>query len=146
MTIRTMLKDDYDKVYDLWINTSGMGLNTIDDSREGIEKYLDRNPTTCFVAEDDGKIIGVIIAGHDGRRGYIYHTAVQDNYRRKGIATKLLDVATKALNDLGIVKVALVVFERNSGGNAFWENQGFTTREDLIYRNKALTDITRIDT
>ncbi len=146
MTIRTMLKDDYDKVYDLWINTSGMGLNTIDDSREGIEKYLDRNPTTCFVAEDDGKIIGVIIAGHDGRRGYIYHTAVQDNYRRKGIATKLLDVATKALNDLGIVKVALVVFGRNSGGNAFWENQGFTTREDLIYRNKALTDITRIDT
>ena len=76
VNIRVMTINDYDGVYDLWINTPGMGLNTTDDSREGIAKYLRRNPTTSFVAECEGTIIGVIMAGHDGRRGYIHHTAV----------------------------------------------------------------------
>ncbi len=71
-----MTIDDYDAVYACWMSCTGMGLNTIDDSRDGIAKYLARNPTTCFVDERDGRITGVIIAGHDGRRGYIYHTAI----------------------------------------------------------------------
>ena len=75
-TVRRMTTEDYEPVYQLWMNTPGMGLNTTDDSRDGIERYLRRNPATCFVAEIDGKIVGVILAGHDGRRGYIYHTAV----------------------------------------------------------------------
>ena len=70
VNIRVMTIEDYDGIYDLWINTPGMGLNSTDDSREGIEKYIKRNPTSCFVAEDNDKIVGVIIAGHDGRRGY----------------------------------------------------------------------------
>lgn len=81
--IRVMTIEDYDGVYDLWIHTPGMGLNTTDDSREGIEKYMERNPATCFVAEDDGKIIGAIMAGHDGRRGFIHHTAVAPAYRNR---------------------------------------------------------------
>ena len=85
MQIRNMLINDYEKVYDLWINTPGMGLNDIDDSREGIEKYLLRNPTTCFVAEKEGSIVGVILSGHDGRRGFIHHTAVCVSARSKGI-------------------------------------------------------------
>lgn len=102
MTIRKMVITDYDKVYSLWLSCNGMGLNDLDDSRDGIARYLERNPETCFVAEDGEKIIGVIIAGHDGRRGYIYHTAVSPDHRGLGIGTKLVDAAMKAIKDQGI--------------------------------------------
>lgn len=146
MDIRLMTIEDYDQVYDLWLSCKGMGLNNVDDTREGIEKYLKRNPETSFVAEEDGKIVGVIIAGNDGRRGYIYHTAVHPDHRHQGIGTKLVDAALEALNSVGINKVALVVFSRNEDGNAFWEKIGFSERHDLSYRNKALVDIVRMDT
>ena len=146
MTIRKMVISDYDKVYSLWLSCKGMGLNDLDDSREGIQKYLDRNPETCFVAEDVEDIIGVIIAGHDGRRGYIYHTAVSPEHRGQDIGTKLVDTAMNALKEQGINKVALVCFSKNDGGNIFWEKTGFTQRNDLSYRNKALSDMKRIDT
>lgn len=146
INIRTMTIDDYDGVYELWINTPGMGLNTTDDSRDGICKYLKRNPTTSFVAEDNGKIIGVILAGHDGRRGYIYHTAVLLDYRNQGIARKLVESAMSALEKEGINKVALVAFEKNEIGNDFWEKIGFTVRDDLVYRNKNIHELERIDT
>ena len=146
ISIRIMTVQDYDGVFELWINTPGLGLNATDDSREGIRKYLKRNPTTSFVAEDNGKIIGVILSGHDGRRGYIYHTAVLPEYRHQGIAAKLVDYAMNALDRDGINKVALVAFEKNKSGNGFWENIGFTIREDLLYRNKNIHELKRIDT
>ena len=102
MTIRTMDIEDYEKVYDLWIHTEGMGLNTTEDSREGINKYLLRNPNTCFVAEDNGKLVGVIMGGHDGRRGFIHHTTVRQEYRGRGIGKRLVDSAMKALEAEGI--------------------------------------------
>ena len=144
--IRVMTIADYDKVYDLWLHTPGMGLNVTDDSREGIEKYLKRNPTTSFVAEADGKIVGVIMAGHDGRRGYIHHTAVRPEYRKQGIASRLVECALFALDMEGIKKVALVVFSTNEIGNEFWEKRGFVVREDLVYRNKNIHELERIDT
>ena len=138
--------DDYEAVYALWLSCEGMGLNNIDDSREGIKRFLERNSTTCFVAEDNLKIVGAIVAGNDGRRAYIYHTAVSFSYRKNGIATKLVDAVCNALSEIGIAKVALVVFGKNEIGNAFWERQGFAVRNDLIYRNKSLAEIVRIDT
>lgn len=146
MNIRTMTLADYEAVYTLWLSCKGMGLNNLDDSREGIERFLKRNPETCFVAVENDKPVGVIIAGNDGRRGYIYHTAVSPEHRRKGIARALVNAALEALRGLGICKTALVVFEHNADGNAFWESIGFSPREDLVYRNKALTEMTRIDT
>ncbi|MFT4008016.1 MAG: GNAT family N-acetyltransferase [Lacrimispora sp.] len=143
---RKMTIDDYDGIYDLWLHTQGMGLNDLDDSKEGIRKFLKRNPETCFVAEDGGVIVGVLIGGHDGRRGYIYHTAVALSHRKQGIGNELVRLAMKALEQEGINKAALVVFERNELGNAFWEKQGFDVRNDLIYRNKGIRDMTRIDT
>ena len=146
MSIRLMTINDYEKVYELWKSCAGMGLNNLDDSKEGVEKFLERNPDTCFVADVDNNIVGVIIVGNDGRRGYIYHTAVNPQYRKQGIAKSLVDTAMTALQKIGINKAALVVFDRNEIGNDFWEKMGFTIRDDLIYRNKALAEIIRIDT
>ena len=146
MTVRIMTINDYDKVYELWLSTPNMGLNNVDDSREGTTKYLERNPNTCFVAEQNHRIVGVILSGHDGRRGYIHHTAVAQDKQRKGIGRALVDAAISALKKEGISKVALVVFSENENGNAFWEKEGFSSRSDLVYRNKAIVDLTRIDT
>lgn len=101
--IRIMTPDDYDDVRACWMSCTGMGLNTIDDSREGIIRYLERNPNTCFVDEQEGTITGAILAGHDGRRGYIYHTAVNPAYRHQGIGTALVNAALHALANEGIV-------------------------------------------
>ncbi len=146
MQIRLMTIADYDKVYDLWINTPGMGLNNLDDSREGIERYLGRNPGTCYVAEEKGKILGVILSGHDGRRGFIHHTAVQVQVRGQGIGKSLVTHALEALRQEGIHKAVLVVFQENGTGNEFWESQGFIARADLVYRNKNISELIRIDT
>ena len=146
MDIRKMNINDYEAGYALWISCVGMGLNNLDDSKEGIDKFLKRNPDTCFVAIDGTEITGVIMAGNDRRRGYIYHTAVAPKHRKQGIATKLVQKVTEALKDLEINKIALVVFDRNENGNAFWEKLGFTVREDLKYRNKAIAEMVRIDT
>ena len=146
MNIRKMVINDYDEVYALWMLCAGMGLNNLDDSKEGIDKFLKRNPDTCFVAEYDSQIVGAIIVGNDGRRGYIYHTAVNPQYRKRGIARQLVETSIQVLKQCGINKVALVVFDNNENGNAFWEKLGFTVREDLVYRNKAITEMIRIDT
>lgn len=146
MIIRKMKSSDYETVYSLWLSCKGMGLNDIDDSRNGVEKFLKRNPETCFVAEINDKLIGVIMAGNDGRRGYIYHTAVHHDFRNQGIARTLVETVIKALKECGINKVALVVFEQNQSGNDFWEKLGFTVRSDLIYRNKSIVEMVRIDT
>ena len=146
MQIIPMTIEDYDVVYDLWLQTPGMGLNTADDSREGIAAYLRRNPTTCFTAKEGDRLIGAILAGHDGRRGYISHTAVREDAQRQGVGTALVEAVLEALQAEGIRKVARVVFARNEKGNAFWEKLGFTGRDDLVYRNKALAELVRIDT
>lgn len=146
MIVRIMTVRDYERVYVLWRSCEGMGLNDLDDSKAGIEKFLCRNPDTCFVAEDEKKIVGVIMAGNDGRRGYIYHTAVDKQYRNRGIAKCLVENAVSALQKEGINKAALVVFNGNRAGNAFWDKMGFTVRDDLTYRNKAFVEMVRTDT
>jgi ribosomal protein S18 acetylase RimI-like enzyme len=143
MTIRMMEIADYERVYALWLNTPNMGLNNIDDSKEGIERYLLRNPSTCFVAEKEGVIIGVILCGHDGRRGYIHHAAVAQGEQGRGVGASLVNAALVALEGEGISKAALVDYEKNKSGNAFWEKQGFTTRPDLVYRNRVLLELTK---
>ena len=146
MQIRKMLFSDYESVYSLWLNTPGMGLNTKDDSETGIEKYLLRNPNTCFVAEKCGDIIGVILSGHDGRRGLIYHLAVKGSERKQGIGNILLEHALEALRNEGIQKIYIMVFKNNDTGNAFWEKRGFSIPNESIYRAKEIVPIEHIDT
>ncbi len=139
MQIRKLELKDYDQIYALWTSTPGMGLRTLDDSPEGLERFLKRNPDTCFAAVKENSIAGVILCGHDGRRGYIYHMAVAPSQRRQGLGTALVEAAVQALQKEGIHKVALIAFRSNEAGNRFWESIGFSERSDLIYRNKAIT-------
>lgn len=140
MKPRMLTLEDYDEVYRLWLSTPNMGLNSVDDTREGIGRYLARNPSTCFVAEKSGRIVGGL-SGHDGRRGTICHMAAMESEQRQGIGTALLQSAMNALEAEGISKVNLVVFCRNGKGNAFWESCGFTTRDDLTYRSRTLREL-----
>ena len=138
--IRTMTIDDYDEVYALWKKIRGFGIRSIDDSREGVERFLKRNPTTSVVAEQDGKIVGGILCGHDGRRGCFYHVCVDEQYRRHGIGKAMVVFAMEALRREQINKVSLIAFTRNDIGNAFWNTIGWTRRLDLNYYDFTLNE------
>ena len=146
MQIRKMTIQDYEKVYELWMSCKNMGFNDIDDSKEGIARFLERNPNTSFVALENENLVGIILGGHDGRRGYIYHLSVNENYRKNGIGSSLVKNCLEAFKQENISKVALLVFKYNEAGNSFWEKQGFVLREDINYRNIALCELVRIDT
>ena len=132
MQIRTMVIEDYDKVKALWMTIHGFGIRSVDDSREGVARFLKRNPTSSVVAEEDGEIIGAILCGHDGRQGSFYHVCVAKDYRRHGIATKMAVFCMRALQDAGINKITLIAFSENEGGNAFWRKIGWTSRSDDV--------------
>lgn len=140
MEIRIMTIEDYEEVYKLWISIDGMGMRSLDDSKEGIEKFIKRNPSSNFVAIENDKIVGVILSGHDGRRGFIYHTAVNRLFRKRGVGKALVDAVIKSMHIEGINKIALVAFEKNQLGNKFWESIGFEERTDLIYRNISINN------
>lgn len=133
MIIRTMTIEDYDGVYALWMSIKGFAIRSVDDSREGVEIFLKRNPTTSVVAEEDGKIVGAILCGHDGRRGCMYHVCVDVNYRMRGIGRHMVVMAMEALKKEKVNKVSLIAFTENDIGNAFWKRIGWTKREDLNY-------------
>ena len=137
---------DYEKVYALWMSCKNMGFNDIDDSKEGISRFLERNPNTSFVAMENDELLGIILGGHDGRRGYIYHMSVAENHRKKGIGSSLVEKCLESFKNEKISKVALLVFKYNENGNSFWEKQGFILREDVNYRNIGLRELVRIDT
>ena len=140
MKIRSFQISDYDAVYALW-QTERMGLNNVDDTRAGIERFLRRNPNTSFVAELDGKIIGAILCGHDGRSGSIYHTCVSHEYQNQKIGAQLVEKVFSALNAEGISDVTLAVYVDNECGARFWERMGFRDRGFLRYKNKALVEL-----
>lgn len=133
--IREITSDDYHNVADLWKRTPEVGLFCNEDKVEIFKRYIIRNRNTSFVAENDGKIVGSIMAGHDGWLGFIHHLCVDTEYRGNKIGTQLVNAAISALKTKGITLVSLVVYEKNTKGNSFWEHMKFTTREDLIYRN-----------
>jgi len=140
MNIRVMTIEDYEGVYELWCSIKGFGIRSIDDSKEGIERFLKRNPSTSVVAEEDGRIIGAILCGHDGRRGCFYHVCVKDGYRQHGIGKSMAVFSMNALKAEGINVVSLIAFKHNSVGNAFWKGVGWNFREDLNYYDFSLNE------
>ena len=140
MNIRVMEAKDYDVVKCLWMTIKGFGIRSLDDSREGVERFLKRNPTTSVVAEEDGKIVGAILCGHDGRRGCLYHVCVEKDYRMQGIGKSMVVFCMEALKKEQINKVSLIAFTQNDIGNAFWKQIGWTKREDLNYYDFTLNE------
>lgn len=131
--IRTMTIDDYQGVKDLWMTIKGFAIRSIDDSYEGVERFIKRNPTTSVVAIDEGEVVGAILCGHDGRRGCLYHVCVREDYRRRGIGKSMVVHCMNALKAEKISKVSLIAFSSNDIGNAFWNEIGWTRRLDLNY-------------
>ena len=138
--IRTMTIEDYDEIYKLWMKIKGFAIRSIDDSRIGVERFLKRNPDTSVVAVKDGKVVGAILCGHDGRRGCFYHVCVDENYRRRGIGKTMVVHAMEELRKEKINKVSLIAFAKNDIGNAFWNQIGWTKREDLNYYDFTLNE------
>lgn len=138
--IKRMSIDDYPQLFALWKNTPNMGLRSLDDSREGIMLFLNRNPNTNFIVYEDDKLVGAILCGNDGRSGYIYHTVVLPEYRGHGIASALVDAAVHALKEEGITRVCLNVMESNEQGKAFWVKRGWEKKDFLGFYSKSITD------
>ena len=138
--VRVMTPEDYDAVYALWMSIHGFGIRSMDDSREGIEIFLKRNPTTSAVDVEDGKIVGAVLCGHDGRRGCLYHVCVSEQYRRHGIGKKMVEFCVQALQAERINKVCLNAFVTNAVGNAFWQRMGWSNRTDMNYYDFTLNE------
>jgi N-acetylglutamate synthase len=131
VTLRLMTLDDYDVVYDLWKSTPGIGLSASDE-RDAVAAFLQRNPGLSAVAiSANGGIVGVVLCGHDGRRGYLHHLAVLPGYRRQGIAKMLVEYCLSRLRQDRILKCNIFLFRSNQPGQAFWHHNGWVTRDDL---------------
>ncbi|MDD6715457.1 MAG: GNAT family N-acetyltransferase [Firmicutes bacterium] len=138
--IRPMTKEDYDEVHALWLTIKGFGIRAVDDCREDIERFIRRNPRTSVVAVMDGKIVGSILCGNDGRQGTLYHVCVAEAYRRLGIGRQMVGTCMRSLREEGISKVSLVAFTTNKEGNAFWKDIGWKKREDFFYYDFLLNE------
>lgn len=143
MIIEKMKIDDYDEIHQIWSNTNGITLRAIDDSKEGIERFIKRNPNNSFICRINGNITGGILCGHDGRKGFIYHTVVKEDYRDRGIGKKLIENVIKSLKEDNITKIGVLVNSDNISGNNFWESFGFEYYNDLKYRILPLDELNR---
>lgn len=130
-----MIIEDYDEVYAMWQITSKRALSSA-DSRENIRRYLERNPEMSQVAVCDGRIVGTVLAGHDGRTGFIHHTAVHPDYRRRHIGRAMAKKAIEMLAKCGIEKTQIYCYKDNRTGQKFWQSLGFDRTENVLFEKK----------
>jgi len=131
VTITPFTLQDYDEALALWKSSPGIGLSQA-DSREAIAFFLERNPGLNFVARASGQLVGTLLCGCDGRRGYLYHLAVHPDFRRQGIGRALVDACLNGLRRLGIQKAHLFVYTDNQDAIAFWRSTGWYPRPELM--------------
>lgn len=132
--IRRMQPEDYEQAYDLWTRTPGMHLHSLNNTYGGIALLLSKNPDSCFVAiDDDGAVIATALGATDGRKGYLYHVAVDEQWRGHGIGTALVGRIFDVFKAIGIVKIGLLVVTDNLEGQEFWKKRGWNTRPDVVY-------------
>jgi N-acetylglutamate synthase len=136
-TVRAMTMADYDETMALWRSCDGIGLND-SDTPERIAVYLHRNAGLSFVALQDNRIVGAVLGGHDGRRGYLHHLAVAPGSRRHGIGRTLVERVLEGLRNQGIGKCNLFLFATNTTGRNFWLGGGWSAREDLVLIQKTI--------
>lgn len=138
LQLRAFMIEDYEEVLALWRATEGVGLDK-SDTKEGIAAYLQRNPGLSLVAVDrTGKLVGAVMCGHDGRRGWLYHLAVAKEQRGRGLGKALVEHCVESLTRLGLLKCNLLAYTHNAAGREFWARLGFNTRGDLVLSQKTL--------
>jgi ribosomal protein S18 acetylase RimI-like enzyme len=116
--------NDYDAAVELWRRVEGLEIAEGDD-RESVGQFLARNPGLSRVATDGSAVVGVALCGHDGRRGHIYHLAVDPAYQRRGLGKRLLDESLEDLRRIGVKRVIIMVADNNPGGREFWKRSGY---------------------
>lgn len=137
--IREMQIEDYDQVLSLWKKTNGIALSSA-DSKERIEFFLERNKRLCLIAMKESAIIGTALCGHDGRRGYIHHLAVDERHQGEGLGRRLMEMIVERLREIGIQKAHLFVIAQNQRGKEFWKKIGWELREDIQVISKVLEE------
>lgn len=131
VTLREFTIDDYEAAYPLWQSVEGIGLSEADEKRN-IAQFLARNPGLSFVAEEDGTLVGALLGGSDGRRGFLHHLAVAHSHRRAGVGGALVERALAALAELGMRKCHIFVLRSNRQGRRFWRKIGWQERTTLL--------------
>lgn len=137
-TFRRMAISDLEAALELWFGADGLRMRTI-DSVASLERFLDRNLGLSFVAEEGGGLVGAVICGHDGRRGYLHHLAVHEGHRGRGIGRQLVDHCLKALDEIGVTKCHLFVRTDNPEAFEFWRHVGWSHRDDTLMLSRNLT-------
>jgi putative acetyltransferase len=135
--IREMVNQDYEQVYTLWHSTEGIGLSSA-DTRTSIAQYLDRNPGLSLVAVQENQLVGAVLCGHDGRRGFIHHLTIHKSFRRRGLGRELVRRCLSVLKRQGIEKCHIFVFADNNPTTNFWVDIGWTNREELKVTSKII--------
>lgn len=135
--IRPMQTEDYSAAHSLWKSLPGMGLSNADQF-ENIKKFLEKNADTCFVAEENNQLVGTVLGGNDGRRGYIYHLAVQPDHQKKSIGKQLTQKCLEALGKQGIKKCHIFVISDNEDAIRFWKKIGWEMRDDILVMSRNL--------
>ncbi|MDR0948285.1 MAG: GNAT family N-acetyltransferase [Lachnospiraceae bacterium] len=138
--LRPLAATDYQELYALWKSIKGFSIRYVDDSKEGIERFLDRNPSLSVAAVAQDQLIGAILCGHDGRQGCLYHVCVQEQYRCCGVGKAMVTYCVEALRKVGITKVKLIAFTKNDLGNGFWTKLLWTKRSDINYYDFTLDE------
>ena len=129
--IKRMTISDYDEVIKLWESNENIGLST-SDSKHKIENFLVHNKDMSFIAKTSNNIIGAVLCGTDGRRGYIHHLTVNKKYQKQGIGKKLVNKCIDNIRELGLEKIHIFVFKENIEGQKFWQKMGWKSRDDLV--------------
>lgn len=149
IVIREFEPGDYESAFSLWQTIHGFGIRSVDDSYDGVLKFLERNPGCSVVAQsaDSGEIVGTILCGHDGRTASFYHVCVHEAFRRRGIGKQMVVRCMQQLKALKVNKISLIAFKENVLGNSFWHEEGWSRREDINMYDFILNDenITRFN-
>src|SRR6266704_2599965 len=116
--------NDYDAAVELWQRVEGLEIAEGDD-KQSVAQFLARNPSLSRVATDESGIVGVALCGHDGRRGHIYHLAVDPAYQRRGLGKRLLDECLDGLRRAGVQRAIILVADDNQRGAEFWKRYGW---------------------
>ena len=137
MQIRLMQPEDYAKAIQLWQGLPGLGLSSA-DREEAIQAFLTRNPKTCFAALQADELVGTVLGGSDGRRGYLYHLAVRADHQKQGLGKTLVQTCLDALQAQGIEKCHIFVIGENQEGLNFWQRIGWELRGDILVLSKKI--------